>query len=82
MAQNSGQAISGAIDTAISEGFSDGGQYITPGAGGMRFNFAADPDGDEDDKRQIRSAVRLTRLPTPMPASGSDRPRARLLADR
>jgi hypothetical protein len=50
VAQASGQAISGSIDTAISEGFSDGGQYITPGAGGMRVNFAAAPDGDEDDK--------------------------------
>jgi hypothetical protein len=50
VAQSSGQAISGSIDTAISEGFSDGGQYITPGAGGLRVNFAAAPDGDEDDK--------------------------------
>lgn len=48
VAQSSGQAISGAIDTAISEGFSDGGQYVTPGAGGLRFNFAAAPDGDDD----------------------------------
>ncbi|WFT91393.1 IPT/TIG domain-containing protein [Bradyrhizobium barranii] len=50
VAQSSGQAISGSIDTAISEGFSDGGQYIMPGAGGLRVNFAAAPDGDEDDK--------------------------------
>jgi hypothetical protein len=55
VAQSSGQAISGAIDTAISEGFSEGGQYITPGAGGMRVNFAAAPDGDEDDKPQSTS---------------------------
>ncbi|MGW1422487.1 IPT/TIG domain-containing protein [Bradyrhizobium manausense] len=47
VAQNSGQAISGAIDTAISEGFSDGGQYITPGAGGFRVNFAATPEDDD-----------------------------------
>ncbi|WP_245350321.1 Ig-like domain repeat protein [Bradyrhizobium sp. UFLA03-84] len=44
VAQNSGQAISGAIDGAISEGFSEGGSFMTPGGTGMRFNFAADPD--------------------------------------
>ncbi|WP_229168697.1 Ig-like domain repeat protein [Bradyrhizobium altum] len=44
VAQNSGQAISGAIDNAISEGFSDGGSFMTPSGAGMRFNFAADPD--------------------------------------
>ncbi|MDH2343217.1 IPT/TIG domain-containing protein [Bradyrhizobium sp. SSUT77] len=55
VANNSGQAISGAIDTAISEGFSEGGQYITPGAGGLRVNFAAAPDGDEDDKAHSAS---------------------------
>lgn len=43
VAQNSGQAISGAIDNAISEGFSEGGSFMTPGGAGMRFNFAADP---------------------------------------
>jgi hypothetical protein len=44
VAQNSGQAISGAIDTAIADGFSDGGNFITPGGGGMHFNFTSDPD--------------------------------------
>ncbi|MGY3693556.1 hypothetical protein ACVIGA_003636 [Bradyrhizobium sp. USDA 3240] len=43
VAQNSGQAISGAIDNAISEGFSEGGSFMTPGGAGMHFNFAADP---------------------------------------
>ncbi len=41
IAQASGQAISGAIDSAIAEGFNDGGAFVTPGAGGVRFNFAA-----------------------------------------
>jgi Bacterial Ig-like domain (group 3)/Autotransporter beta-domain len=41
-AQGSGQAISGAIDTAISEGFS-GGNLITPSGEGLHFNFAAEP---------------------------------------
>lgn len=44
VAQNSGAAITGAIDTAISEGFSDGGNLVTPSGGGIRFNFSADPD--------------------------------------
>ncbi len=46
VAQNSGQAISGAIDGAISEGFNDGGSFMTPSGAGMRFNFAADPEND------------------------------------
>ena len=44
VSQISGQAISGAVDSAISEGFSGGGTFATPSAGGVRFNFAADPD--------------------------------------
>jgi hypothetical protein len=44
VAQNSGAAIAGALDAAISEGFNDGGNLITPGGGGIRFNFSADPD--------------------------------------
>jgi Bacterial Ig-like domain (group 3)/Autotransporter beta-domain/IPT/TIG domain len=47
VAQNSGQAISGAIDSAISDGFSDGGAFFTPSATGMHFNFAADRDNEE-----------------------------------
>jgi hypothetical protein len=44
VAQNSGQAITGAIDTAIADGFSDGGNLVTPSGAGLRFSFAADPD--------------------------------------
>jgi hypothetical protein len=43
VAQNSGQAISGAIDDAISEGFAGGGFFLTPSPSGFHFNFAADP---------------------------------------
>ncbi|WP_159450493.1 Ig-like domain repeat protein [Bradyrhizobium mercantei] len=43
-AQNSGQAISGAVNSAISEAFSDGGSFAQPNASGIRFNFAADPE--------------------------------------
>ncbi|UGV29152.1 autotransporter domain-containing protein [Rhodopseudomonas boonkerdii] len=44
VAQNSGAAIAGAIDTAISEGFNDGGSLISPSGSSIRFNFSADPD--------------------------------------
>jgi hypothetical protein len=45
VAQVSGQAISGAIDSAIGEGFSEGGgALVTPSGSGVRFNFSADPD--------------------------------------
>ncbi|NEV01228.1 hypothetical protein FNJ47_36900 [Bradyrhizobium sp. UFLA 03-164] len=47
VAQTSGQAISGAIDDAIADSFNDGGAFMTPGNGRIRFNFSADPrDGD------------------------------------
>ena len=42
IAQNSGAAISSAIDNAIAEGFSDGGAFMTPTATGVRFNLAGD----------------------------------------
>jgi hypothetical protein len=48
VAQGSGQAISGAIDGAIADGFSDGGAFITPGPNGFHVNFAADPDDGAD----------------------------------
>lgn len=48
VSQFSGQAISGAIDNAISEGFSDGGgSLVTPNNSGIRFNFSADGNGDD-----------------------------------
>jgi hypothetical protein len=37
-AQNSGQAISGAIDAAIDEGFSDGDQMLAPSERGLRLS--------------------------------------------
>lgn len=49
VAQASGQAISGAISDAITDGFSeDGGAFLLPGPGRMRFNFTADAR-DADD---------------------------------
>jgi uncharacterized repeat protein (TIGR01451 family) len=44
VADNSGQAIAGAIDDAIQEGFDGGGTLMTPSGTGVRFNFAADAD--------------------------------------
>ena len=48
VSQFSGQAISGAIDNAIAEGFSDGGgSLVSPNNSGIRFNFAADSSSDD-----------------------------------
>jgi len=44
VAQQSGQAISGAVDSAISEAFGGGGALVSPSGNGVRFNFAADPE--------------------------------------
>jgi len=49
-AQVSGQAITGAINSAVSEGFGEGGgNFISPSGSGVRFNFAADPDAKPAD---------------------------------
>ena len=43
-AQASGAAFQGAVDGAISDGFSDsGGSLITPNGGGLHFNFTGEP---------------------------------------
>ena len=44
VARVSGQAITGAVDSAVSEGFGSGGAFMTPSGGGVRINFAADPE--------------------------------------
>ena len=44
VAQNSGQAISGAVDSAIADGFADGGSFMSPSGNGMHFNFTSDPE--------------------------------------
>jgi Autotransporter beta-domain len=44
VAQNSGQAISGAVDAAIADGFNDGGNFVAPAGGGLHFNFTSDPE--------------------------------------
>lgn len=50
-AQSSGAAISGAVDSAISEGFSANGAPVTGNDNGMRFNFTAEPQESEKEKR-------------------------------
>jgi hypothetical protein len=58
VAQNSGQAISGAIADAIEEAFSDGGIFAKPGSTGVRFNFAADPDDTPDQAKTATASGR------------------------
>jgi hypothetical protein len=43
VAQASGAAISGAIDSAVSNAFGNGGAPISAGPNGVTFNFAAEP---------------------------------------
>jgi hypothetical protein len=43
VATSSGAAITSAIDGAISDAFSNGGNLVTAGPNGMTFNFAAEP---------------------------------------
>lgn len=59
VSQFSGQAISGAIDNAITEGFSDGGgSLVTPNNSGIRFNFSADGSSDDPkDSSKVSSAA-------------------------
>jgi hypothetical protein len=48
VAQVWGQATSGAIESAVSEGFAGGGgKLISPSGNGVRINFSADPDDQE-----------------------------------
>lgn len=42
VAQNSGAAISGAVDGAINDAFGDGGSPVTTSPNGVRFNFTAE----------------------------------------
>lgn len=43
VAQSSGQAISGAIDSAINDGFNDNPAFATPSDSGLHFTFTGDP---------------------------------------
>ena len=49
VAQVSGEAISGAVDNAINDGFNNNGTPFTPTGNGGHFNFAADPDARAPD---------------------------------
>jgi translation initiation factor IF-1 len=72
VSQNSGQAISGAIDDAISEGFSDNGVFATPGNSGVRFNFAAGQDDQDDQTGAATPSGQSGSAYAAGPASGSD----------
>nr|WP_249160200.1 Ig-like domain repeat protein [Bradyrhizobium manausense] len=52
VSQTSGAAVSGAVDAAIGEGFSDGGSPITASDNGFHVNFAAEPQQGISDAKQ------------------------------
>jgi hypothetical protein len=57
VSQFSGQAISGAIDNAIAEGFSDGGgSLVSPNNSGIRFNFSADGNDGQPTPSNVSSS--------------------------
>jgi hypothetical protein len=59
VAQVSGQAISGAVDSAIGEAFNGGGAFISPSGSGVRINFAADPE-EQPANASLRSTDPFT----------------------
>src|SRR5262249_39731428 len=50
-AQSSGQCFSGSVDRAISEGFSERAELVTPGSDGVRLNFS-----DEQPNTRVADA--------------------------
>ncbi len=74
VAQNSGQAISGAVNSAISEAFGGNGSFATMNGNGVRFNFAADPDAPV---AEVQSPAGLTAFATPA-ARGDAKPSPRV----
>jgi hypothetical protein len=68
VAQSSGQAISGSIDSAISEGWSDGA-LITATENGVRFNFAAEPQEQNNSvQHRVNDAMSALSLANSNPA--------------
>jgi len=51
VAQAWGQATVGAMESAISEGFSGSGPLVSPSGNGVRFNFSADPDAQPQQQQ-------------------------------
>jgi outer membrane autotransporter protein len=71
VATASGDAITGAIDTAISDAFSPGGAPITAGANGLTINFAAEPQPNARTQEAFDAlsyaATGYTKAPPPQP---------------
>ena len=60
-AQNSGQAISGAIDSAIADGFSDDCSLMTPSASGLRITSCAKQTTTGSVKRAFAAVTEINR---------------------
>ena len=59
-AQIWGQAAVSAMQSAVTEGFAGGGQLISPSGSGVRINFSADPD---DQQQQTTDSTARARNP-------------------
>ncbi|WP_240535211.1 Ig-like domain repeat protein [Bradyrhizobium sp. YR681] len=75
VAQTSGQAISGAINSAINDAFAGNGSPVTMNGGGVRFNFAAEtPDaGDPAGAGLPPNAMALSADPAARPSASPAR---------
>ena len=68
VATSSGAAITGAINGAIGDAFSNGGSPVTLGPNGMTFNFAAEPKSDVAARTDDAfSALGYAGIPTKAP---------------
>lgn len=69
VAQSSGQAISGAVDSAIADAFADSGELISQNGNALRLNFTAEPKSRVDDAfTALAYAGKPARTP-PIPAA-------------
>ncbi len=57
-AQVWGQSTAGAMQSAVTEGFAGGGNLVSPSGSGMRFNFSADPDDQQQQATDATSRAR------------------------
>jgi len=65
VAQSSGQAISGAIEAAIGEGFSEHSEPIAPSSNGLRFNLVSEEPANSRVANAFEDIEKPKKTPTP-----------------
>jgi hypothetical protein len=69
VAQTSGQAISGAVDSSITEAFGDGGEFVSQNGNALRFNFTAEPKSRAADAFDALANAGMPAKVPPAPAA-------------